>query len=41
MNESTGEFELANPDNINRLIGTVTHAGPDQNQFLLVYKWSN
>ena len=35
MNESTGEYELANPDNINRLIGTVTHAGPGPNQFLL------
>ena len=27
MSASTGEFELAQPDNIERLVGTVTHPG--------------
>jgi len=35
MNDATGEFEVANADNIDRLVGTVTHPGPGPNNFLL------
>ena len=35
MNSSTGDFELSTPDNIDRLVGTITHAGPGPNRFLL------
>tara|TARA_B100001057_G_C22825620_1_gene941296 strand:- start:199 stop:2244 length:2046 start_codon:yes stop_codon:yes gene_type:complete len=35
MDATTGAFELAAPDNIERLVGTVTHPGPGPNRFLL------
>ena len=35
MDEATGEFELAAPDNLDRLVGTVTHPGPGPNRFLI------
>lgn len=35
MNNSTNTFELASATNIERLVGTVTHAGPGPNKFLL------
>ena len=35
LNESTGEFELSSPDNIDRLVGTVVHPGPGPHQFML------
>ena len=35
MNDTTGEFEVASSDNIDRLVGTVTHPGPGPNNFLL------
>jgi hypothetical protein len=35
MDQTTGAFELAQPDNIERLVGTVTHPGPGPNKFLL------
>lgn len=35
MNADTGEFELSSPENISRLVGTVTHPGPGPNNFLL------
>ena len=35
LNESTGEFELSSPDNIDRLVGTVVHPGPGPHQFMV------
>ena len=35
MNPNTGEFEVAGQDNMDRLVGTVTHPGPGPNNFLL------
>ena len=35
MNPDTGEFEVAGQDNMDRLVGTVTHPGPGPNNFLL------
>lgn len=35
MDANTGDFELSSPDNIDRLVGTVTHPGPGPNNFLL------
>jgi hypothetical protein len=35
INPDTNEFELSSPDNIDRLVGTVTHPGPGPNNFLL------
>lgn len=35
MNKTTGEFEVASGENIDRLVGTVTHPGPGPNNFLL------
>jgi len=35
MNSDTGEFEVAGQDNMDRLVGTVTHPGPGPNNFLL------
>ena len=35
LNETTGEFELSSPENIDRLVGTVVHPGPGPHQFML------
>ena len=35
LSETTGEFELSSPDNIDRLVGTVVHPGPGPDQFML------
>lgn len=35
MNPDTGAFEVASQNNMDRLVGTVTHPGPGPNNFLL------
>ena len=35
LNPDTGLFELSNPQNIDRLVGTVVHPGPGPHQFML------
>lgn len=35
LSETTGEFELSSPDNIDRLVGTVVHPGPGPHQFMV------
>jgi hypothetical protein len=35
INPDTNGFEVSSPDNIDRLVGTVTHPGPGPNNFLL------
>ena len=35
MSNTTNDYELADAANIERLVGTVTHAGPGPNKFLL------
>ncbi len=35
MSITTNDYELANASNIERLVGTITHAGPGPNKFLL------